>query len=767
MLGLFPDQATDAEAIWKMLGTSPRDALESFETRGPAPVSFQAEILGRPIASVASPVFDTKRRLHQVAYTLRDTSEERDVERAKDELIATMSHELRTPLSAMRAALDLAIDLHGNDLPPDARRYVTTARDSSERLRALLDDVLDLAKQKSGELAVRRATIDLAPVLEHVADALRPQADKHGVKIALQLETRGLGAHGDEVRIGQVVTNLVSNALKFAKKGTEVRVTAAAVSTTPAFVQVSVWNDGPTIPKHEHTRIFRRFEQGSTAVHARGRGSGLGLSISSSLVEAHDGVMWLESKEGEGTTFSFAVPCERLAAGAKPVWREAKPGLAGMRVLIIDDDAALGEFLHGLLSKHEIEVEIAHDGDQALSLARQIPFDVIVTDVRMGDVDGLVLTETLRHDPVTRHVPVIVFSVMEQAEAARRAGAAAFLSKPLELAAFLDKLQKLREERAHGQTPMVLVADGDAASRRIVSQVLSNLGSRVIEAPDFRAAASALEAQHVDVLLLATQLPDGDAIAAFEAYRHSHGMTDVITLFLADAADTALKVRAFRAGGDDFLQKPIDALELGARVDSALRRRDRAVASSPTTRLPGSAAIEREVQTRLTGGERFVLCYFDIDHLKAFNDVYGYAKTDGVIQQTGDILREAAQRVGGPKDFVGHIAGDDFVCVFSEENAERICEQVMEAFDRIIPLYYDSHDRKRGFIEADDRYGAHRQFPIMSISVAAIAGTSATSYAALATVAAEVKRRAKAIPGSAFVLSKDGQVQERKRQRPG
>jgi diguanylate cyclase (GGDEF)-like protein len=234
-------------------------------------------------------------------------------------------------------------------------------------------------------------------------------------------------------------------------------------------------------------------------------------------------------------------------------------------------------------------------------------------------------------------------------------------------------------------------------------------------------------------------------------------------LFLSDNADTALKVRAFHAGGDDFLQKPIDALELGARVDSALRRRDRAVASSPTTRLPGGAAIEREVATRIAAGERFVLCYFDVDNLKAFNDVYGYAKTDGVIQQTGDILREAAQRVGGPKDFVGHIAGDDFVCVFSEENAERICEQVMESFDRIIPLYYDSTDRKRGYIEAEDRYGAQRQFPIMSISVAALMGGADTSYATLATHAADVKRRAKAIAGSSFVFSKNGQLSERRR----
>jgi diguanylate cyclase (GGDEF)-like protein len=763
MLGLFPDTALDAQVIWQMLGTSPRDALESFETRGPAPVTVSAEILGRPIAGVISPVFDAKGRLHQVAYTLRDSSQERDVERAKDDLIATMSHELRTPLAALQSALDLAIDLHGPALPPDALRYVSTARDSSDRLRALLDDVLDLAKQRAGELAVRRATIDIAPVLEQVTEALRAQAEKSGVRLLLKQETRGLGAHGDEVRIAQVVTNLISNAIKFAKKGSAVKISAGAVMTAPGFIVVSVWNDGPAIPKHEHARIFRRFEQGSTAAQVTQRGSGLGLSISASLVEAHDGCMWVDSNDVDGTKFSFAIPCERFPQGVQAPWLARTPGVAGMRVLVIDDDLALAEFLRGVLSKLDVEVEVASDGDHALSIARRVPFDVILTDVKMGQVDGLMLCETLRHDPVTRHIPVVVFSVKEQAEAARRAGASVFLPKPLDVSALCEKLLKLREERAGGQLPVVLIADGDPASRRIMSQVLSNLGSRVLEAGEFASVAKTLDTQRVDVLLLAAALPDGDAIAAFEAYRASHTMSDVITLFLSDNADTALKVRAFHAGGDDFLQKPIDALELGARVDSALRRRDRAVASSPTTRLPGGAAIEREVATRIAAGERFVLCYFDVDNLKAFNDVYGYAKTDGVIQQTGDILREAAQRVGGPKDFVGHIAGDDFVCVFSEENAERICEQVMESFDRIIPLYYDSTDRKRGYIEAEDRYGAQRQFPIMSISVAALMGGADTSYATLATHAADVKRRAKAIAGSSFVFSKNGQLSERRR----
>ncbi len=763
-LGLFPDVAIDTQALWKMLGLSPRDAIEQFEMRGPAPLRFQTEVLGRTLVGAASPVFDQKRRLQQVAFTLRDVSEERTVERAKDEMVATLSHELRSPLAAIRAALDLAIEQHGKDLPGAARRYVETARDSSDRLRALVDDVLDMARQQAGELAVRMAPVDLVPTIERVVAQLEPQAQKFSVRIVFERDAGALGAHADEGRVAQVLTNLISNALKFASSGSEVRVRASVTQTSPAFVIASVWNEGPVIPRNEFARIFKRFEQGSTAALTKQRGSGLGLSISASLVEAHDGFIWLDSREGQGTSFSFAIPAERLRDENRAALRPTEEStLEGMRVLAIDDDVALGELLRGLLSRFGIEVEVATDGGEALSLARRIPFDAILTDVRMSQVDGLMLTETLKHDPVTRHVPVIVFSVVDQSEAARRAGAVSFMSKPIDVFALLERLRRLKELRTKGDMPVVLLVEKEESVRKTMAQVLANLSLRVLEVERFGDARLALDARRVDMMLVGTQLADGDGISAVEQWRREHASSDVIVLFVADHDDTQTKVRAFRAGGDDYLVKPLETLELAARIDSALRRREREVAASPTTRLPGSIAIEREVQTRVDAGEAFTLCYFDIDHLKAFNDVYGYAKTDAVILQTGDILREAVSRVGEARDFVGHIAGDDFVCVFSDKNAEKICRLVLETFDKIIPLYYDTDDRKRGYIEADDRYGSRRQFPVMSISVAAVgvAPASGTTYAHLSARATELKKRAKAIPGSAIVVAgHDGELRE-------
>jgi GGDEF domain-containing protein len=203
--------------------------------------------------------------------------------------------------------------------------------------------------------------------------------------------------------------------------------------------------------------------------------------------------------------------------------------------------------------------------------------------------------------------------------------------------------------------------------------------------------------------------------------------------------------------------KPFDAAELLARVGKALDRQARELGASPTTQLPGADAIQAEIERRIAtrdGGA--VACYLDLDNLKAFNDFYGYAKANAVIRQTSDVIRAIVQRFGGPGDFIGHIAGDDFVFVTSSDRVDQVCHAMCDRFDQLIRLYYDPNDRQRGYIETLDRFGVQRRFPIMSVSIAAISLTRAKSYAGLAELAAVGKGTAKAIPGSSYV--RDGQT---------
>ncbi len=190
--------------------------------------------------------------------------------------------------------------------------------------------------------------------------------------------------------------------------------------------------------------------------------------------------------------------------------------------------------------------------------------------------------------------------------------------------------------------------------------------------------------------------------------------------------------------------------------------------ASPLTRLPGNIAIERALFDRIRRGEKYALCYADLDDFKAFNDTYGYVKGSEIIKVTGEIIHEAKRRFGDSEDFVGHIGGDDFVVITSPENVKDVCQNIIDEFDRVIPFFYRQEDRERGYIEAVDRYGTARRFPIMTISIAVVsdAARELLSPTEIAKVAAEIKEFVKKLPGSNYLLDRrrrarqQGQSQE-------
>lgn len=178
--------------------------------------------------------------------------------------------------------------------------------------------------------------------------------------------------------------------------------------------------------------------------------------------------------------------------------------------------------------------------------------------------------------------------------------------------------------------------------------------------------------------------------------------------------------------------------------------------ASPLTRLPGNIAIERALNDRLRVGEKFALCYVDLDNFKAYNDRYGYANGSEIIKETGEILYDSCRKHGRIEDFVGHIGGDDFVLITSPDLVPAVCEAIIEAFDRMILGYYNPEDLQRGYIEAIDRYGTPRQFPLMTLSIAVVTDDKRqiSSPQEIAQVASEIKDFVKAIPGSNYLIDR-------------
>lgn len=222
------------------------------------------------------------------------------------------------------------------------------------------------------------------------------------------------------------------------------------------------------------------------------------------------------------------------------------------------------------------------------------------------------------------------------------------------------------------------------------------------------------------------------------------------TRYLGEVVVDEIDPDEFLVEGDG-LSREVQEMMLKIK-DSQMRYLD----ASPLTRLPGNLAIEQVLSEKMEQGEKFALCYIDLDDFKAFNDKYGYAKGSDLIKMTGEVVYRAKDNHANTTDFVGHIGGDDFVLITSPEIVENVCQSIISEFDRLIPDYYDSEDREKGFIEGTDRYGVNRRFSIMSISIAVVSDVkrSFKSPVEIAKVATEIKDYVKSLPGSNYLVDR-------------
>lgn len=278
---------------------------------------------------------------------------------------------------------------------------------------------------------------------------------------------------------------------------------------------------------------------------------------------------------------------------------------------------------------------------------------------------------------------------------------------------------------------------------------------------------------------VAAQLETSDVAATMELIRNNQFIVLLLSLCgflggligMAFAAHQAARIvdrlrQATRYLGDVVLDEmsPDDFLLASDGLDREIQdmmlkiknSQQRYLDASPLTRLPGNMAIEQVLKDKMEHGEKFALCYIDLDDFKAFNDKYGYAKGSDLIKMTGEVLYRAKDEYADQQDFVGHIGGDDFVLITSPDKMESVCQAILDEFDSLIPEYYLPEDRAIGFIEGPDRYGVMRRFPIMSITIAVVSDEkrSFKSPIEIAKVATEIKDYVKSLPGSNYLIDR-------------
>jgi diguanylate cyclase (GGDEF)-like protein len=311
-------------------------------------------------------------------------------------------------------------------------------------------------------------------------------------------------------------------------------------------------------------------------------------------------------------------------------------------------------------------------------------------------------------------------------------------------------------QAVQGGGERLLVVDDDPFIARLLEIELKAAGYEVRVASDGQQALSSAQEDCPDLVLADVMMPNMDGFELTRRLRQDSRTAGVSIIMLTARGLSADKLEGFAIGADDYIVKPFDTPELLARIRGVLRRAKEMRAQSPLTGLPGNVRIEEEIEAYVEAERPFALLYVDLDHFKAFNDLYGFMRGDQVIQTTASLVEDIAGSVSGGSAFVGHVGGDDFVVIVHPSDAEPVAEAIVSRFDEESPKHYDAEDRDRGFIEVVNRRGEMQRFPLLSVSIG-IATTDRRAYAHYAeavAIATEMKSFTKATAGSSWAIDR-------------
>jgi diguanylate cyclase (GGDEF)-like protein len=311
-------------------------------------------------------------------------------------------------------------------------------------------------------------------------------------------------------------------------------------------------------------------------------------------------------------------------------------------------------------------------------------------------------------------------------------------------------------EEPGGGGESLLVVDDDPFIARLLEIELKAAGYDVRVASDGVMALETAQERCPDLVLADVMMPNMDGFELTRRLRQDPRTAAVSIIMLTARGLSADKLEGFAIGADDYIVKPFDTPELLARIRGVLRRSRDMRAQSPLTGLPGNVRIEEEIDARVDQGIPFAILYADLDHFKAFNDHYGFARGDDVIQSTARMLEDVSREVTEGQAFVGHVGGDDFIVVVPPELAGEVAQALAERFDGFVGDLYPAEDRERGYIEVVNRRGELQRFGMltMSIGVASTQKRSFQHYAEAVAVATEMKQYTKGATGSSWAMDR-------------
>ncbi|MEE7502078.1 response regulator [Methylobacterium mesophilicum] len=473
----------------------------------------------------------------QAEETLREAKEAaEEASRAKSSFLANMSHELRTPLNAIIGFTRLVMRRAKDVLPVKQFENLEKILASSEHLLSLINSILDLAKVEAGRMEVKPSDFTLEPVLDLCLRTVEPLVKNEGVRLVRDVRDPPAALRTDEEKLRQILINLLSNAIKFTEAGS----VTLRVRAVDAGVEFAVADTGIGIPAGALNAIFEEFHQVDNSATRSHSGTGLGLAISHRLARLLGGRIDVESREGEGSTFTLTIP-PRIAGGAeapppKPVPAAVTAPRSGAKVVLaIDDDPNVVYLLKENLADAGYTVIGAASGQEGLAKARELQPRAITLDIMMPGTDGWQVLHALKTDPLTRDIPVVLISIVDQKELGFRLGATDYIVKPFEREALIGALARIAPDNER-----VLVIDDDPNVPDLVRQLLDSERCTVDWVADGAAGLERIAQARPSVILLDLLMPRMDGLAFLDALQADPAARSIpVVVLTAASLDTA------------------------------------------------------------------------------------------------------------------------------------------------------------------------------------------------------------------------------------